>query len=193
MFIDYVALMLVNLAAGFLLLALHFIKYQASDEAVLAPGFLVVGFVATVTGLAMIFSWPLPGSYNIPFGELSVLFGTLFLGGGIALLKAWNLTGLGVYAIVAGLAAVVVGVRILALKMTNEPLLSGIGYILSGLSGFLTLPAYAFKKSRTVRIIAAVVLLASAAIWAFTGFGSYWTHLQSFGKWVPPTMQAPAK
>jgi len=179
--------------AGFVLLALHFIKYQGTGEKTLGPGFLVVGFVATVTGLAMIFTWPLPGSYNIPFGELSVLFGTLFLGAGTALVKGWSLTGIGVYAIVAGLAAVVVGVRILALKMTSEPLLSGIGFILSGLGGLLTLPAYLVKKSRTVRVVAAVILLAAAAIWAFSGYGSYWAHLQSFATWAPPGMRAPAK
>ncbi len=190
MFIDYVALMLVNLVAGFLLLALHFLKYQGSNPKALAPGFLAVGFIAAITGLAMIFTWPLPGSYNIPFGELSVLFGTLFFAGGLALIREWNLAGLGIYAVLAGVAALIVGVRLVALKMTNEPLLSGLGYILSGLGGILTLPASAFKKSRTLLIITAIVLLAAAAVWAFTGYFSYWGHLQSFGKWVPPVMKA---
>jgi putative membrane protein len=185
--------MLVNLVAGFVLLALNFAKYFEKNQKALVPGFLVVGFVATVTGLAMIFTWPLPGSYNVPFGELSVLFGALFLGAGIALLREWNLISLGVYAVLAGVAAVVVGVRIINLKMTNEPALSGIGYILSGLSGFLTLPVYVYKKNKALRIIAIVVLLATAAIWAFTGYGAYWAHLQAFGKWAPPAMQAAPK
>jgi putative membrane protein len=193
MFIDYVALMLVNLVAGFLLLALNFAKYLEKDPKALVPGFLVVGFVATITGLGMIFTWPLPGSYNVPFGELSVLFGVLFLGAGIALVKEWNLIALGVYAVLAGAAAVIVGVRILNLKMTNEPALSGLGFILSGLSGFMTLPVYVYKKNKAVRIIAIAILLAAAAIWAFTGYASYWAHLQSFGKWAPPAMQAAPK
>jgi putative membrane protein len=79
---------------------------------------------------------------------------------------------------------------VVLLKMTNEPLLSGVGYILSGLGGILTLPSYIFKKSRALLIITAVVLLAAAAVWAFTGYGAYWLHLQSFGKWVPPVMRA---
>jgi len=33
-----------------------------------------------------------------------------------------------------------------------------------------------------------VIFLAAAAIWAFTGYGSYWAHLQAFGKWAPATM-----
>lgn len=193
MFIDYVALMLVNLVAGFVLLAVQFFRYHESNPKELIPGFLVVGFVATVTGLATIFSWPLPGSYNIPFGELSVLFGALFLGAGIALLKEWSLISLGIYAVLAGLAAVVVGVRVFNLKMTNQPLLSGIGFILSGFSGFMTLPVYVYKKSQAVRIIAIVILLATAAIWAFTGYGAYWAHLQAFSKWAPATMPAAPK
>jgi putative membrane protein len=133
----------------------------------------------------MIFAWPLPGSYNIPFGELSVLFGALFLGAGLALLKEWSLVALGVYAVLAGLAAIVVGVRFIDLKMSQAPLISGIGFILSGLSGLMTLPVYVYKKGKALRIIAIVVLLAAAAIWAFTGYGSYWSHLEGFSKWAP--------
>ena len=193
MFIDYVALMLVNLVAGFVLLALDFAKYFEKNQKTLVPGLLIVGFVATITGLGMIFAWPLPGSYNVPFGELSVLFGVLFLGAGVALAKEWNLLSLGVYAVIAGVAAVIVGIRVINLKMTSQPLLSGVGFILSGISGFFTLPAYVYKKNKAVRIVAIVIFAAAAAIWAFTGYASYWGHLQLFSKWAPPAMQAAPK
>ncbi len=193
MFIDYVALMLVNLVAGFVLLALFLAKYFEKNQKTLVPGLLIVGFVATITGLAMIFAWPLPGSYNVPFGELSVLFGVLFLGAGVALAKEWNLLSLGVYAVIAGVAAVIVGIRVINLKMTSQPLVSGIGFILSGLSGFMSLPAYVYKKNKGVRILAIVILAVAAAIWAFTGYYSYWGHLQLFSKWAPPSMQAAPK
>jgi len=80
MFVDYLTLMLVNMAAGLAVLALFVLKYIDGDRKKLAPGLLVSGFVALVTGLHMIFAWPIIGSYNIPFGEMSVLFGALLLG-----------------------------------------------------------------------------------------------------------------
>jgi uncharacterized membrane protein len=49
------------------------------------------GFVALATGLHMIWNWPLPGSYNIAIGDLSVLFGIVFLGTALALAMSWRL------------------------------------------------------------------------------------------------------
>ena len=49
------------------------------------PGFGVTGAVALTTGLHMIFTWAVPGSFNIAFGETTVLFGVLLVGAAIAL------------------------------------------------------------------------------------------------------------
>jgi putative membrane protein len=46
-----------------------------------------------------------------------------------------------------------------------------------------------FKDNRILRIIGALVLLATALLWAFTFYNALWGHMASFGKWVPPTMQ----
>ncbi len=73
MFIDYITLMLINLAAGLSLLSAY--VYRGLDEPVQkrwVPGFGVVGAIALVTGLHMVFTWAVPGSYNIAFGETSV-------------------------------------------------------------------------------------------------------------------------
>jgi len=192
MFIDYLTVMLVNLAAGLAIMALFVLKYINGDRKKLAPGLLVSGFLALVTGLHEIFTWPIIGSYNIPFGEMSVLFGVLFLAAGIAVLKEWDLLSLGVYAVFAGAAAILLGIRIYSLKMTSEPLVAAAGFILTGLMAVLSLPAYYLRKSLVVRVLAALALFGAAAIWAsFAGLG-YWAHLQNFSKWLPPTMP-PAK
>jgi putative membrane protein len=34
-----------------------------------------------------------------------------------------------------------------------------------------------------VRILAAILLLGCAAIWATTGYLAYWGHLSAFSKW----------
>jgi putative membrane protein len=185
MFIDYVALMLVDLVIAMALVALYFAKYMNDNPRVVAPGLLMAGFVGLVTGLHMIFRWPLPGSFNIAFGELAVLFSVLLIGAAVAILAGWDLLSVGVYAVLAGIAAVVVGVRLLNLKMTREPLISALGYVVTGLTGILALPAYLTRKNPVLRILTSLAAAGAAVIWAITGYGSYWGHLESFSKWQP--------
>ena len=86
MFVDYLTVMIVNLVAGLALLAVHVVFFMENDPKRLAPGFLVTGFISTVTGLHLTLTWPLPGANNIPIGEMSLLFGVLFLVAGLALI-----------------------------------------------------------------------------------------------------------
>ena len=185
MFIDYLTLMLINLVAGLLLLALHLVAFMERNPKKLAPGFLLTGFLGAATGLPMILKWPLPGAHNIAFGEMSLLFGALFFFAGLALLREWDLLGLGIYGVLAGLAAVVVGARILNKGMTQAPLLTFLGYLFTGAGGILVLPAYLLRRSLALRVVVALVLLAGAAIWALSGYASYWAHLESFAKYFP--------
>ncbi len=194
MFVDYLTLMLVNLVAGLLLMAIHLVFFMEREPKRLAPGFLLTGFLGAATGLHMALKWPLPGPHNIAFGEMSLLFGALFFFTGLALLREWDLLGLGIYAVLASLAALVVGARILNKGMTQAPLLTFLGYLFTGVGGILTLPAYLLRKSLAFRVVVAVLLLLGAAIWAFTGYGSYWAHLESFAKYFPGgPPPAPAK
>jgi putative membrane protein len=185
MFIDYVALMLVNISASLILLALMVLKFLDADSRRIAPGFLVTGFIAAATGLHMIFNWPLPSSYNIAFGELSVMFGVLIFTGGLALIRGWDLLSLSIFAVFGGLASVVVGIRIAQRGMTDSPPLAAAGFILTGLAGVLSLPLYATRTSRFLRVVLILILVAAAADWAFIGFGAYWKHLESFSGWKP--------
>ena len=192
MFIDYLTLMLINMSAGFAILALFVLSFINGDRKKLAPGLLVSGFVALVTGFHEIFTWPIISSYNIPFGEMSVLFGALLFGGAIALLRDWDLLSLGIYATFAGAASILLGIRMYSLGMTSEPLVACAGFVLSGLMGILSLPVYLLRSKRLVRILATIALAGAAAIWlVFAGLG-YWAHLANFAKWLPSTMP-PAK
>ncbi len=196
MLIDYLTLMLVSMTAGLLLLAYY--VYRGLDDEnpqKWVPGFAMTGFIALVTGLHMSFTWPLPGSFNIAYGEMSVLFGILFLGAALALWKGWEMPTVAIYAFFAGLAAVVVGTRVINLGMTKRPLISGIGFILSGLGGVfawlccLAKPILSLETNRVLRVIGAIVLIGAALIWALTGYMAYWEHLASFSQWVPATMR----
>lgn len=190
MFVNYVALMLVNMVAGLVLLATFvYTGIEDADKRKWAPGFAIVGFVALVTGLHMIWHWPLPGSHNIAFGEPSVLFGVAFLGAALAMACGWDLVSVALYGSFAGLYGIVIGIRLINLGMTRSPILSGFGFVLAGLAGLCGTPAYLLRKQRIIRILGALVLLGAAAIWAVTGYLGLWGHLADYAKWLPPTMK----
>lgn len=156
------------------------------------PGFGMTGAIALVTGLHMIFTWPISGSFNIAFGETTVLFGILFITTSIALALDWDLLTVAIYGFFAGLAAIVLGIRIINLGLTRRPLVSGIGFILTGLGGVLASPTLVYlRTNKAWRIMGAVVLIVAALIWAFTGYMAYWGHLAQYSNWKPPTMLSP--
>jgi putative membrane protein len=190
MFIDFLTLIMINIVAGTALLAYYIFKgMDSDDQRPFAAGFGIVGLLAVILGLHLSFTWPLPGSYNIGYGEATTLFGAVFLASGLALAMGWDLIPVAVYASFAGVDAVIIGVRIISLNITQEPLVSGFGFILAGLGGVLAYPYLKwFKNNRLLRTLSALVVLATALIWAVTFYASLWAHLASFAKWIPATM-----
>ena len=178
MFIDYVTLMLINMTAGLVVLAAFLLwGLTAENRAPWAPVFGITGLIAATCGFAMTFSAPLPEPFNMAFGEMSVLLGMLFLAASWSLAKGWPLLPLGIYAFFAGLAAVLLGIRIIDLDLTLKPALSGAGFILTGLSGILAIAALWKRHSLTGRLCGAAILLAAAAIWLLTALAAYWSHM----------------
>jgi putative membrane protein len=190
MFIDYLTLIMINLVAGTALLAYYiYAGMDAKDQRPYAAGFGIVGLLGIVLGLTLTFTWPLPGSYNIGYGEATTLFGAVFLATGIALSQGWDLLPVAIYAFFAGVDAVVVGVRIISLGLTKEPIISGVGFVMAGLGGVFAVPFLKwFKGNKVLRTLSAVVVLVTALLWAVTFYTSLWGHLASFSTWVPATM-----
>ncbi|MCC5625488.1 DUF981 family protein [Nostoc sp. CHAB 5715] len=190
MFIDYITLMLINMVAGVFLLADYVYRgIDSANQRQWIPGFGITGAIALTTGLHMSFTWPVIGSFNIAFGETSVLFGILFVATAVSLAQGWDLLTIAVYGFFAGVVAIVVGIRIINLNLTKQPLLSGIGFILTGLGGIFAAPTLYWKTNRTWRLIGTAVLIVAALIWALTGYLAYWNHLDGFQKWVPAPMR----
>jgi putative membrane protein len=178
MFIDYLALMLVNMVAGLMTLAWFlWTDLDKPNTGRWAPAFAIPGLVAVICGFAMSFTWPLPKPYNVAFGEPSVLMGVLFLAAAWCLAKEWDLSLLGIYAFFAGLVAVVVGIRIINLGLTQMPNLSGAGFILTGLGGVLAGFILTHRQNILLRRIGSIVLTLAALIWAMAGYAAYWAHL----------------
>lgn len=190
MFVDYLSLMLINMSAGLTLLALYVLGgMEDQDQKKWIAGFGISGLIAVITGFHMVLNWPLPGSYNVAFGETTILFGVLFLGAALSFACKWKLTSLAVYAMFAGLTSCLIGIRIMHLGFTKAPGMTGLGFILTGISGMLVAPGLYTQKNKTYRVIAAVIIISAALIWAWTGFMAYWGHLESLSKWVPATMK----
>jgi putative membrane protein len=192
-FIDYVSLLLLNMVAGYFLLSAYVLK--GLDDPLdrrWAPGFAMIGLLAFVFGAAMVVTWPLPGPYNSIFGEMSVLFGLIFLGAALSIANGWSLVIVATYAFFAGLAAIVLGARIISLRLTLLPWLSGVGFILSGLGGVFAAPTLVWmRRNVPFRALAALILLAAAVIWAATVYPECWTHPKFFAPWVPLASRVP--
>lgn len=186
---------MINMVAGTFLLAHYLWKgMDETDQRPYAAAFFGVGLVALVTGLHLSFTWPIPGSYNIGYGDTTTLFGVVFLITSIALWQGWDLGPVAIYAFFAGIDAIIVGIRILSLQLTKEPLLSAVGFILAGLGGLGAAPFFMwFKNNKAVRMAGVLLLVATGLLWAFTFYGSLWGHMESFGKWVPDAMMLRTK
>ncbi|MGA2171508.1 MAG: DUF981 domain-containing protein [Sedimentisphaerales bacterium] len=178
MMVDYVTLMLVNMAAGFFLLGCFVWRgLDTEDRPNWTPAFGICGLVAAVCGFVMTFTWPLPKPYSTAYGEMSVLLGVLFLGTALALARGWGLMPLSLYAFFAGAAAILLGVRIIELGLTNAPILSGAGFLLSGAAGIFAPVVVWQYEQKILRVLAAISLFATSAIWVWTGYLAYWAHM----------------
>jgi len=179
MFIDFVTLMLVNMAAGLVVLA-FFVAFAVhkDDRRAWSSPFAITGLIASICGFVMTFTLPLPYPYNIAFGELSVMFGLLYLAAAMSLAKGWSLMPTAVYAVVAGTLAILVGIRIIVLGLTSNPALSGAGFILTGSIGVLMPLLLCLRKVTLIRLVGALLPLGAAFIWAWTSALAYWFHLK---------------
>jgi putative membrane protein len=181
-FIDYVSLMLINMAGGLVILASFILRdIDRENNRFSAPAFALPGIIAAVCGLAMVFSWPLPKPYNIAYGETSVLLGFLFLAAAWSIAKGWQLFPLGIYAFFAGIAAVIIGIRIVNLGLTPTPVIYCAGFVLTGLGGIFAETLILNRHRKWLRVIGALVMLAAAFIWALTAYLEYWMHLKATG------------
>ncbi|MHB8994896.1 MAG: DUF981 family protein [Armatimonadota bacterium] len=191
MFIDYVTLLLLNMSAGFIILALYLFRgIEQRDQGAWSLGFGMVGLIALIFGGHMAVTWPLPGPFGSIFGDLSVFFGAIFLFGAIGLARGWPLHLVAVYAIPVGLASILTAVRIYMLDLTQSPLMSAVGFFFSGVAALFALPTLTIlRRLPAWRLFAGCVLLLIALLWLSVAFGGMWNHMESFKKWVPLVMR----
>jgi len=190
MFTDFITLMLVNMAAGLLILAIFLLKgFGSPGEKAWAPALGMVGLVGLAAGGYMALTWPIRnmGEHNLTwanpaFGEMSALLGILFLGAAVAVAKEWTLMPVAIYGVVAGIVAMVLGVRIFDVGLTQSPLMTAAGFLLTGLGGPLVLAVVLAPTRHFLRAATAICLVPAAGIWFMTAILGYWGHMEMFSK-----------
>ncbi len=182
---NYLTLILVNVAAGHLLLASMVLKnqFQGDKKKPWTIPFTLIGSLSLIIGLHMIWTWPLPGSFNIAFGEPTVLFGMIMLGLAWACYRESTLTPLAIYALLGGLAAFIIGTRIINLGLSWSPYPIAIGFFFSGLSGILAWPFVQWYQYRKWRLMYGIITLVAALIWTIGALNVYWVNILEFASW----------
>jgi len=100
-----------------------------------------VGAVVTLLGIWGEYYWPLPGSYNILFGDVYLLFGATLVILAVSMATAQKLQFAGLFALVAGGVTIAYGWSGYQLGMTKDPLETFLLYGAFGLTGILAFPA----------------------------------------------------
>jgi len=191
MFIDNLTLMLICVSAsfltiaGYLLCGLHKDEGQGSWAAV----FGILGIVLLASGFHVTWEWPLPGAFNVAYGEPCVLLGALMIGASISIYNGWSLIPLAIPAFLFGGASLVIAFGIYQLHLSKEPLMTAFGFAISGVGGVFAFTPLVFPKQKIFKYVGALDMIGSGLLWAATAFMSYYAHLQGFGKWLPPGMK----
>lgn len=192
MYINFVSLLLLNMVAGLLSLAgwVYFDSHREAEGQKWSPPLAIAGFLALVFGMRMVFTWPLPGSFNILFGESSVFFGALLLGLACCLWYRLSPIALSVYGVIVGLISILLGFEVIDLGLTQHPGLAGFGFIWQGALVVLVFPALLGKlfNAPGIRNLFALGLLIAALVWAIIGFPAYWGHIERYEGWTPDTL-----
>ncbi len=178
--INYLTLIIIDLVAGFGLLA-YFLAIGLDTEKGkgLAAAFAGVGLLNLILGLAVTLTWPLPGSYNIAFGEATAMFGIVFLFAGLALARGWDLYPITLLAFFFGLYVLIAAWGIYSLEMTRSPLVNAVNYALAGATAVLAPLGWKRRENSTITRAGAVLAAITALSWFIVFYGTLLGHLQA--------------
>lgn len=173
-----------------------FVEYRrhgAKDvEKVIRPGAYplgILGLVILIMGFYGEMVWPLPGSYNILFGDPFMLLGIVLTSLAFALVLRQKIQFVGIMAAFSGLIAIYYGINAYNQGMTSSPIAMLGLYIAFGLTGVFTyfatyiydnFPEREGKPSNmwtVILIIFWIGLIVSAALAAFTAGSAVPQHL----------------
>ena len=190
-FIDPLTVMLLSLGMSALLLALYYFRVGSGKKdisSLVVPAF-ILGLFNAVSGFLMSFTWPLPGSYNMLFGDPLLVLGLLMIAGSYMISKGMDVKALSLLGFLLGIYLLVgmIGITQFHMETGNDWLTA------TGLYGFSMLAAifspilYLKPKGSNryayyfeVFLLVVVMLLA-----LLIGYMGFYEHLGAFNTYFP--------
>ncbi|MEM3820165.1 MAG: DUF981 family protein [Candidatus Micrarchaeaceae archaeon] len=192
-FVDSLTVMLLSLGLSSLVLALYFLGKAANKKwlaELVVPGF-ALGFFDFISGFVMSFQWPLPGAYNMLFGDPLLMLGLIMMAGAYMLHKNMNPRVLSLFGFFLGIYMAVELAGMIAFKLEGPVsfALSSSNHFVTafGLYLFATLSALfspivfmdAKGDGRYAYYLLFILLIIVAFMAFFIGYGGIYEHLGS--------------
>ncbi|MGC8730238.1 MAG: DUF981 family protein [Candidatus Micrarchaeia archaeon] len=183
-FIDTLAVMLLSLGISTAILAAYFLMNALGRREIknlYAPMFVFGAFDA-ISGGIMSFTWPLPGAYNMLFGDPLLMLGLIMIAGAYMLAKEMNVGILSVAGVFLGIYLAVESAGIVNFKLeSGDNLSAALGlYVLSAVAGIISPVAMlnAKKRKRAYYLMFAILALITLVA-LFIGYLGIYEHLAS--------------
>ena len=184
-FVDPLSVMLLAAGASTLLLAIYAFMAARNKKGLntLAVPAFVFGLFNFVSGFYMSFAWPMPGAFNMLFGDAQLFLGLLMIMGGYMLYKNIDLKVLTIFGFFFGiyLAVQAAGMASFGLE-TGSHFLPAFGlYVFAALSALFSPLAYVKGKSsmRYAYYFLFALLIITTLLLLFLGYTSIYEHLGS--------------
>lgn len=183
-FVDSLAVMLLAVAMSAAFIAYYLVgiaKGKKMDS--LAGPIFMLGIFDFLSGFYMSFFWPLPGAYNMLFGDPMLMLGIIMIAGGFAIYKNTDGRPISLIGFFLGIYLFAESYGMVAYHLeAGAELLPALGfYLVSGLSGFLSPLVYLKSKNNNKKayylLAALLVLVVLAAM--FIGTAAIIGHLSS--------------
>ncbi len=183
-FIDSLAVMLLLTGLSALVLAFYvFLSLKGKkDLSVLVVPTFIFGIFDAVSGFVMSFTWPLPGAYNMLFGDPLLVLGLILIAGAFMIYKKMDVRILSIFAVFLGIYIAISAAAMYNFHLERGiDLISALGfYIAAALSAIFSPLVYINAKSSGKYaywfLFALLIVTAFAAL--FIGYNAIYSHLQ---------------
>ncbi len=190
-FIDPLAVMLLALgmttAIGGMYFLFSALGNEKKIEGLLMPA-VGVGLFDFISGFLMSFTWPLPSSYNMLFGDPLLMAGILLTVSAFAYYKHYDISSVSILLFFLGIYVIIESVGIVHYHLeSGDNLLAAMGlYIVDGIAAILSPIMYIDpKKGKIPYMIEAAILIIGTLIALFIGYTAIYGHLLDFIKYFP--------
>lgn len=190
-FIDPLTVMLLSLGMSALLLALYYFKVGSGKKdisSLVVPAF-ILGLFNAVSGFLMSFTWPLPGSYNMLFGDPLLVLGLLMIAGSYMISKGMDVKVLSLLGFLLGVYLIVgmIGITQFGMESGNDWLTATGLYAFSMLAAIFSpilylKPKGSGKYAYYFEVFLLVVVMLFALLIGYMGLDE---HLGSFSTYFP--------